>query len=341
MRTYATLTIAAIVLSAGAPADAQLLRAQSTTSAFVQDPDGNISNSTSQSFEADDLPYFVVGTRHGGSVTRGGGRTSGSAAVGMGYIRTNSSASGFMYTFGDLGSRTNASFQDQLLFEDPNIPNGTPGFITLPIRVVHAQGSGGSGVIDGGCFGSIGSGASIEIVVGSVGFLSEFQSTRRDCDNNYIATGEIPSEILVPINFIYGTPVELLVVVTTEAGMSSDGALVQGFAYSTFPSSIRAMGLQDLPDTTTVSGTIDWTLPAPVVPDIECSADLSGPELDGEPDGVVDTADLNYFITLWLASDPAADLASADGQGVPDGLVTITDLNFYVNRWLDAQGGCL
>ncbi|TVQ62064.1 MAG: hypothetical protein EA378_06260 [Phycisphaerales bacterium] len=335
------LALCTLALLAGAPlaAHAQLLRASSETVAFIFDPDGNIENSNDQFFEADDLPYFVVGSRHGGSVTRGGGQTSGSAAIGMGYIRTNSRTSGFILNFGSLSSWTSASFEDSILFEDPTIPNGTPGAATLAITFTHAQGFGGPGLLDGTSATLQTSASMVVRINGNIVVQESIQGGFVGFDT--FINGEIPEQILVPVNFVYGTPFTLRVQASTDSRMDSDGGGVQGYAFNTFPTSVRTQGFQDLPPTTTVTGTIDWTQPAPVVPDLECRADLTGAALDGEPDGVVSTADLNYYITLWLADDPAADLAGPDGQGVPDGLVTITDLNFYVNRWLGALGECL
>ncbi|TVQ62963.1 MAG: hypothetical protein EA378_03885 [Phycisphaerales bacterium] len=70
---------------------------------------------------------------------------------------------------------------------------------------------------------------------------------------------------------------------------------------------------------------------------VGCAADLTGPALDGVPDGLVTVADLNYFIGAWLASEPIADMTGPALDGVPDGLVTTADLNFYINLFLD---GC-
>lgn len=71
-----------------------------------------------------------------------------------------------------------------------------------------------------------------------------------------------------------------------------------------------------------------------------CPADLTGPELDGTPDGSVNAFDLNYYIGLWLADDPAADLTGPALDGVPNGIVDAFDLNYYLNLWLNTQGPC-
>jgi len=73
---------------------------------------------------------------------------------------------------------------------------------------------------------------------------------------------------------------------------------------------------------------------------VVCEGDLTGPALDGVPDGVIDSFDLNYYVGLWLAADPAADLTGAALDGVPDGTVNVFDLNYYVGFWLEQQGVC-
>ncbi|TVQ61768.1 MAG: hypothetical protein EA378_08480 [Phycisphaerales bacterium] len=71
-----------------------------------------------------------------------------------------------------------------------------------------------------------------------------------------------------------------------------------------------------------------------------CPFDITGPALDGVPDGVVSIADLNFYIGLWLDNDIAADFTGPALDGIPDGAVTIADLNFYLSGWLDTQGAC-
>lgn len=69
-------------------------------------------------------------------------------------------------------------------------------------------------------------------------------------------------------------------------------------------------------------------------------ADLTGPSLDGVPDGAVNVVDLNFYLGLWLDNDPAADLSGPSLDGIPDGIVNVVDLNFYLDAWLSTQGGC-
>ncbi|TVQ63348.1 MAG: hypothetical protein EA378_02145, partial [Phycisphaerales bacterium] len=76
------------------------------------------------------------------------------------------------------------------------------------------------------------------------------------------------------------------------------------------------------------------------VPSDPCPADLTGPALDGIPNGTVDAFDLNYYIALWLSDDPAADLTGPALDGVPDGTVNAFDLNYYIDLWLNNQGAC-
>jgi|GEM_PF-3411065 len=71
-----------------------------------------------------------------------------------------------------------------------------------------------------------------------------------------------------------------------------------------------------------------------------CPADVTGPALDGVPNGFVDAFDLNYYVGLWLNNDPAADLTGASLDGTPDGAVNAFDLNYYIDLWLNGQGAC-
>ncbi|TVQ60930.1 MAG: hypothetical protein EA378_10155 [Phycisphaerales bacterium] len=71
-----------------------------------------------------------------------------------------------------------------------------------------------------------------------------------------------------------------------------------------------------------------------------CPFDITGPALDGVPDGQVTTSDLNFYIALWIDADPAADITGPALDGVPDGQVTTSDLNFYIAGWLDTLGAC-
>ena len=102
-------------------------------------------------------------------------------------------------------------------------------------------------------------------------------------------------------------------------------ALVARLTYGdqAFPGTIRTQRVSGNPD---VAGCIS-----------SCPADLTGPALDGVPDGAVNAFDLNYYIGLWLANDPRADVTGAALDGVPDGAVNAFDLNYYVALWL---AGC-
>jgi predicted outer membrane repeat protein len=71
-----------------------------------------------------------------------------------------------------------------------------------------------------------------------------------------------------------------------------------------------------------------------------CPFDITGPSFDGIPDGFVNAFDLNFYITLWLAGNPAADITGSALDGIPDGAVNAFDLNYYVSGWLSDQGTC-
>ncbi len=71
-----------------------------------------------------------------------------------------------------------------------------------------------------------------------------------------------------------------------------------------------------------------------------CPFDITGPALDGIPDGVINIADLNFFLNLWLAGDAAADFTGPAFDGIPDGIVNTADLNYFLDGWLSNQGAC-
>lgn len=71
-----------------------------------------------------------------------------------------------------------------------------------------------------------------------------------------------------------------------------------------------------------------------------CPADLTGPALDGVPDGQVNISDLNYYLGLWLSNDSVADLTGPAFDGQPDGTVTVSDLNYFLDLWISAPGAC-
>jgi len=60
----------------------------------------------------------------------------------------------------------------------------------------------------------------------------------------------------------------------------------------------------------------------------------------GVPDGSITTADIQYYVNLFVAGDPAADLTTTGagvgdpGYGVPDGAITAADIQYYVNLWV-------
>ena len=63
----------------------------------------------------------------------------------------------------------------------------------------------------------------------------------------------------------------------------------------------------------------------------------------GVPDGSITAADIQFYVNLYVAGDPAADLtttgagSSDPGFGVPDGSITAADIQYYVNLYV---AGC-
>jgi hypothetical protein len=70
---------------------------------------------------------------------------------------------------------------------------------------------------------------------------------------------------------------------------------------------------------------------------VECQADLTGPRLDGIPDGVVGDEDREMFMRLWMEGSPRADIDDGSGRGRQDGRVDDSDLAFFLSKYAD---GC-
>jgi len=80
-----------------------------------------------------------------------------------------------------------------------------------------------------------------------------------------------------------------------------------------------------------------------------CPADLTtqgtpqGDPSYGVPDGFVSTADIQFYVNLYVADHPDADLTTQGAPlgdpdyGVPDGFVSTADIQFYVNLYV---AGC-
>jgi len=79
-----------------------------------------------------------------------------------------------------------------------------------------------------------------------------------------------------------------------------------------------------------------------------CVADITGPALDGQPDGLINSFDLVYYVNAWseqsvtgpAASGFNADITGPALDGIPDGAVNAFDLNYYISLWLNTQGVC-
>jgi len=342
VRTRHAVLAAMAVTTAAAHAHAQSLYARSQTvyHAYtgLDDPAWDYASYWDE-FSTDEFPHIGTWTRHTGSVTYGGGMSQGVNAVGVGYIRAFTEVDGFLYNQGTLYSNTQGWFEDEIT---PQGPAGITFTRNLPINTTHWQGTINGGPITMGAEG-LATRASIQIFVNGFPVVYEEQETYFDNwsgQNEYVVYGNIPPVILVPVTFTTGTPTKIRVQVITQVAMDSDGGQVQGKAGSYFANSVRAMGFQDLPEGVTLSGSIDWTQPAPIVPELRCLADLTGASLDGTPDGSVDAADLNYYVGLWLTADSAADLTGPGLNGLPDGQINAFDLGFYINLWLNTLGPC-
>jgi len=65
-----------------------------------------------------------------------------------------------------------------------------------------------------------------------------------------------------------------------------------------------------------------------------CTADVTGPSLDGIPDEQVNAFDLNFYVSQWISGNPNADITGSALDGIPDGAVNAFDLNFFIAAWL-------
>jgi len=78
-------------------------------------------------------------------------------------------------------------------------------------------------------------------------------------------------------------------------------------------------------------------------PDLTTTGSVAGEAGYGLPDRILDSADVSYFVQLWLDGVPSADVTTQNAPidhwryGSPDGVVTGVDLMYYVNFWV---GGC-
>jgi endonuclease I len=75
----------------------------------------------------------------------------------------------------------------------------------------------------------------------------------------------------------------------------------------------------------------------------DCPADLSGPALDGLPDGIVDAADLQFFLDVYVDEFGGAGVTDVTGpaqNGEPDGVVDASDLSFFLDTFVESLGVC-
>jgi hypothetical protein len=63
-----------------------------------------------------------------------------------------------------------------------------------------------------------------------------------------------------------------------------------------------------------------------------CPADLTGPEMDGMPDGVLGDEDRAMFMQLWMSGDPRADLDDGSATGRQDRRVDDADLAYFLEK---------
>lgn len=67
----------------------------------------------------------------------------------------------------------------------------------------------------------------------------------------------------------------------------------------------------------------------------DCIADVTGPSMDGVPDCIINSSDLNYFMSEWANENPAADITGPGLDGIPDGIVGVADLNYFLDAYIN------
>ncbi len=67
----------------------------------------------------------------------------------------------------------------------------------------------------------------------------------------------------------------------------------------------------------------------------DCIADVTGPSMDGVPDCIINSSDLNYFMSEWANENPAADITGPELDGIPDGIVGVADLNYFLEAYIN------
>jgi len=312
-----SISILTILAFASPSALSQQIYSKSYTQVYIFDSDEIIDVEYEDEFLADDLPYLLTATRHAGSVTNGGGESSAGSGVGIGYIRTNSGFDGFVNNFGNMTSYTESWFEDELLFTSNTLPAGTPGSVIIPLSILHAQGIANPQLACSAASAFVNAGLSVFVdgnMVENESMLTQLSWV--DGQPEVMQFDSIPASIDISINYVIGTPVTLRILVSTEARIGSDGCAINAKGFIEMPNSLRTLGIQNLPPDVSVTGAIDWTKPAPVVPDMLCPADVTG-------DGLVDLDDLNLVLVNF-----GQETSEGDTNG--DGVVDLNDLDIVL-----------
>ncbi|MCC5831404.1 MAG: PEP-CTERM sorting domain-containing protein [Phycisphaeraceae bacterium] len=282
MRYVAVALAGAIGLASDAWAQQLFVRATTEVSVGSgTDDQGNVLPDSiefhdTHTFTSDSLPWLLGSTGYsGGTVTDGGGQTTGAAAVGYGYIQAFSHFDGFLGASGwYMEASSRARFTDTVVInpQDPSLI-GTQGTFTALFDIVHAHALVTNP--EANPLGNLTKSASAEssLTINLAGTVANFQMETRVINiNGHTETqGDIPESLAIPVTFVFGTPFVVEVDLSTYAGMwwtgLGGGGGIQGFGFATFPNSLRWMGMDDLPEGASVEGSIDWTGPAPIIPE--------------------------------------------------------------------------
>jgi hypothetical protein len=218
-------------------------------------------------------PFLVGGASVSGSDSTGGGTVAGGAAVGAGYFRGYTYVSGIS-TGSGLSAEVSSGFSDStVVINDPAL-TGTVGTATANIGLQFDQ------FLDATIFDTIGGAAatfsSVDICASDACIFRQQQRSVRS-DGIVSQSGAISGPATLNFTFTYGTPFRIRGTFTMNAGLVAfgdfaDGGGAQGTAFSSFPASMRWLGIDGLSAGAVVSGAIDWSGAAP----LPSASDLAG-----------------------------------------------------------------
>jgi len=241
-------------VGAAGPAPAQELRVLSDSSIF--DSGLGLVEDSSE-LDGMDPQGLMTDTSLSEFGENAGGTTTGEVAAGYGYLRGRSFLDeGYALLFGSAGTRVEAEYSDGVVIDRPGM-TGEPGNRTALISIVQAE----SGVT-----GSDDSSSSLVAFASVALTIANQQRSFSGSWRTDSSTDDFPDEPLaVSFDFVYGQPFTISGRIVLNTSVGADGGSASGTALAQFPASIHWMGMTDLAEDETLTGTIDWSQPAPVI----------------------------------------------------------------------------